>query len=164
MENKYNLLNKKFNNIEVKTNIININSVLIDNKDPGSSEVLRDDDKSSGDNERPIYEEEQQIIDEFKLRVINQDKELIKLKYGVDKLKDMAKDIGDQIKGTGLQIHNTTPKAVVIVDSVKSKTEMVNDLIKEIRKPSKICCDIALIILLFGLISILISIIRGKFF
>lgn len=168
IEKKFYLLNIKFNNIEVKTNIMNENPLMIDTKEkePGSSEILRngEDNNSSEENERPIYEEELKIIDEFKLSVIKQDKELNKLKLGVDKLKDMAIEIGEQIKGTGLQINNTTPKAVIIVDNVKSKTEMVNDLIKEIRKPSKICCDICLIILLFGLICVLISIIRRKFF
>ena len=125
-------------------------------KEPGSSEKVREPKESS----RELYSEEKEIIDEFEMRIQRQNKNLENLADQVRQLKISAEDIGAQIKGINIPIKKIIPKTVIIIDDVKTKKNSVNDLIKEIRKPSKICCDLFLLFILLGLISVLISIIR----
>ena len=165
LKKNYALLYNKYYNIEIKTMKIKGKPSLIsdNNSDPGSKDCLPKNDNNSNENERPIYDIEQEIIDEFKLRVQKQDKKIDDLGNLVSSLKLQAKEIGEMIKGSNIQIKKIIPEAVVIISNVEKKTNNVNDLIKEIKKHN-LCCDIILFLLLIGLICVLISIIRHKYF
>ena len=156
------LKEEKFEKIHIKNNLLNSYLINSENKEPGSKDNLRSNNNS--DEDRSLYDIEKEFIDEFKLGTIQIDKKVDELGRLVPKLKIAAEEIGKIIKGNNIQITKITPKAVKIIDEVKSKTEMVNDYIKEIRKPFNFCCDIILIIILLGLICVLISIIKHKFF
>ena len=160
LNEKYKFLGEKFGTIVVKKDILNINSLISQNKDPGSSDKIRRNDMDESD--RELYDIEKDMIDEFNLEVIKIDKKIDELGHIIPSLKIAAEEIGKQIRG--IQITKIIPKAVFITKEVKSKTEMVNDYIKEIRKPCNFCCDIILLLILLGLICILISIIRQKYF
>ena len=114
------------------------------------------------ESDRELYDIEQDMIDEFNLEVIKINQKVDELGNIIPKLKISAEEIGKQIRG--MPIKKIIPKAVFITKEVKSKTEMVNDYIKEIKKPCNFCCDLILLLILLGLICILISIIRQKYF
>ena len=165
LKERYKVLKKdKFETIHIKNDILNNFNELINKKeDPGSSSnILRNDINS--EEERSLYDEEKKIIDEFKLESVKVDTKVDELGRVVAQLKIEALEIRDQLKGSNVQITKIIPKAVIITEDVKSKTEMVNDYIKEIRKPFNFCCDIILILILLGLICVLISIIKHKYF
>lgn len=132
-------------------------------KDPGSSDYLRDN-NNSGEDDRSLYDIEEKIIDEFKIGTLKIDTKIDELGHEVPKLKMAAKEIGDIIKGNNVQITKIIPKAVKIINETESKTEMVNDLIKKLRKPCNLICDLILTLILLGLICVLVSIIRHKYF
>ena len=157
---KHKSLEEKFGRIVIKKDIINVNSLINQSRDPGSSENIRRNDHDESD--RELYDIEQEMIDEFNIEVIKIDKKIDELGNAVTVLKLEAEKIGNQIRG--MPITKIIPKAVFITKEVKSKTEMVNDYIKEIKKPCNFCCDLILILILLGLICILISIIRHKYF
>ena len=134
-----------------------------DKKDPGSNDLINNESCENGEEgtERSIIE--QGIIDEFNIRKIEQNVKIDELGNKISDLKILAEDINNQIKGINVKVTKVIPEMVIVVNNVKSKNEMVTDLIKQIRKPSKFCCDIVLILILLGLICVLISIIRHKY-
>ena len=135
-----------------------------DKKDPGSVDVLREDvNNISQESERPIYAEEEVIIGEFKMRVEKQNVMIDDLQNAVTGLKAQVKEIGDQIKGINIPVKKIIPKAVIVINNIESKNKRLTDLIKKIRSPCDLFCDILLIVILFGLICILISIIKHKY-
>ena len=165
----YELLNNKFNNIEVKPEkkAMSLEEFMKSNdkKDPGSVDILRgNDNHTSEESERPIYAEEEVIIGEFKMRVEKQNTMIDDLQNAVSGLKAQAQEIGDQIKGINIPIKKLIPKAVIIINNVESKNNRLTDIIKKIRSPCDLFSDIFLIFILFGLICVLISIIKHKYF
>ena len=169
LRNKYNFLNQKYNNIEINTNkeqkAMSLSTFLqqTDKKDPGSNDLINNESSENGEEgtERSIIE--QGIIDEFNIRKLEQNVKIDELGNKISDLKILAEDINNQIKGINVKVTKVIPEMVIVVNNVKSKNEMVTDLIKQIRKPSKFCCDIVLILILLGLICALISIIRHKY-
>lgn len=164
----YELLYNKYNNIEIKPKkkIISLEEFMKSNdkKDPGSVDVLREDvNNISQESERPIYAEEEVIIGEFKMRVEKQNVMIDDLQNAVTGLKAQAKEIGDQIKGINIPVKKIIPKAVIVINNIESKNKRLTDLIKKIRSPCDLFCDILLIVILFGLICVLISIIKHKY-
>lgn len=123
LNKKYKLLCDKYNNIEIKTNnnnkIKSLNSFLVDKSDPGSNDSLPRGESESNENERSIYDIEEKIIEEFKLRVKKQNTKIDELGNLVSELKIHAKEIGEQIKGSNITIKKIIPKAVVIIDNVE---------------------------------------------
>ena len=158
LEKRYTFLKDDFQTIHIKKDMLDINSYLNQSKDPGSSDIIR----SNHESDRPLSDVEKKIIDEFEIESIKIDTKIDELGHAISTLKIAAVEVGEAIKGT--QITKIIPKAVLVTNEVKSKTEMVNDLIKEIRKPCNFFCDLILILILLGLICILISIIRHKYF
>ena len=165
LNDKYELLFNRYKNIHIKrkSNIENDSNNLIkgNNIELGSNDIMRSVD--SEENGKPITEEELEILKHFNMRIEKQDDLLKNLRMKVKNLKEKGKEIGEQIKGFNIPVKKITPKCVIVINDVKSKTEMVNDVIKKIRDPSKMLCDIILIMVLLGLICVLVSIIRKKY-
>ena len=149
-----------YNNNKIKS----LNSFLVDKSDPGSNDSLPRGENESNEKERSIYDIEEKIIEEFKLRVKKQNTKIDELGNLISELKIHAKEIGEQIKGSNITIKKIIPKAVVIIDNVEKKKDYVTDLVKKLRNKYNICCDIILFLILLGLICFLLSIIRHKYF
>ena len=171
LEKQINFLDGKYNNIEIKeenifdNNIPKISDLLESDSNLGSNDKLGPNiiDKSEND-DRPIYEEEEKIIDEFKIRVMKQDEQIDKIRFQVGILKCQALEIQQLLKGMNIPNKKSESKMITTIENVKKSTERVNEFIKELRSPSRFCCDIILILILMGLICVLISIIRHKYF
>ena len=79
-------------------------------------------------------------------------------------LKMLANQIGDQINGSNKTITKIIPKAVIVIDDIENKTNEAKEVVKKLRNPCRKIFDITLLMILLGLICVLISIIRHKYF
>ena len=79
-------------------------------------------------------------------------------------LKMLANQIGDQIIGSNKTITKIIPKAVIVIDDIENKTNETKEVVKKLRNPCRKIFDITLLMILLGLICVLISIIRHKYF
>ena len=76
----------------------------------------------------------------------------------------MAQEIGNQINGPNKTITKLIPKAVIVIDDIENKTNETKEVVKKLRNPCRKIFDITLLMILLGLICVLISIIRHKYF
>ena len=113
-------------------------------------------------NERDIYEEEENKIDEWNKRIKQQDEQLDEIHEGVGKLKKEAGTAGEGINKIGTKVKNLNEHTDKTQKSVKSQNERLKELVL-IRSADKLCCDIILILILIGLICTLYSVIKHKF-
>ena len=155
---KIQILEKKFNGEEVEDEY---------NENKESIQQLEDflNKNISNDNseQREMYEEEKNKMDDWKIRVKNQDEKLDEIRKGLNEIKNEAKKTREAIKDIGKKEGKIRRHMDKTEQKVLTQNERVKELITKIRSSDKICCDIILIILLCGLICVLYSIIKHKF-
>ena len=159
LKEKIKILQKKYKGEIVDESEIKENESAIENLD----DFLKRSKFNENSEQRELFEEEKNKIEEFDRRKKQQDEQLDEIHKGIIQIKNEAinagnaiDEIGKKIKKEDQHIENTRKK-------VKTQNERVKDLVNKIRSSDKICCDIVLILILCGLICVLYSIIKHKF-
>ena len=158
MQKKYQILRSKLDGIEVEEKEIKENKTqmeqleIILNKEGGNEQ------------EREIYEEEQNKIDEWKKEIKEQDEGLKVVGQYVNELKGEVANASEAIDGVHQKVKKVDKHTDKITISVESQNKKLKDLLEKIRGSDKICVDILLFLVLLGLAAVLYSILKNKFF
>ena len=112
---------------------------------------------------RELYKEEKDKIDEWKGIVKKQDEKMEEIREGVMRIKEEALKAGDAIKDIGKRDKILDGHMTETGNNIQTQNERVKELLNKIRSSNKICVYITLILILFGLISVLYSIIKHKY-
>ena len=158
MQKKYQILRSKLDGIEVEEKEIKENKTqmeqleIILNKEGGNEQ------------EREIYEEEQNKIDEWKKEIKEQDEGLKVVGQYVNELKGEVANASEAIDGVHKKVKKVDKHTDKITISVESQNKKLKDLLEKIRGSDKICVDILLFLVLLGLAAVLYSILKNKFF
>ena len=158
MQKKYQILRSKLDGIEVEEKEIKENKTqmeqleIILNKEGGNEQ------------EREIYEEEQNKIDEWKKEIKEQDEGLKVVGQYVNELKGEVANASEAIDGVHKKVQKVDKHTDKITISVESQNKKLKDLLEKIRGSDKICVDILLFLVLLGLAAVLYSILKNKFF
>ena len=171
----------KYKNVENKKEILkllNQRYKLLKNKLDGVPEVEEEiednrtnleklDDilnkKNQNYQERELYDEEKDKIEEWKKEEEEQNKDLEEIHDGVKTLKKEVKLAGEGIKKVHEKVKKTTKKTEKIQTKIETQNRKLKELLNKIRTTDKICVDIILFIILLGLICVLYSIIKRRF-
>ena len=113
--------------------------------------------------ERELYVEEKEKIEEWKKEEEEQNKDLDEILCSIKILKEEAKKTGEGIQLLGEKVDDAGKIGGKVIIKIETQNMKLKKLINEIRSNDKICFDIILIIIIFGLICILYSIIKRKF-
>ena len=168
---------KKFKDIEAKSKKLNILKTKLEDNDYDPDEYSYNENqiqtlenflsskqmKNEDINEREIYEEEENKIDEWKNRVKVQDEQLDEIHKNVGELKLEAKRTRVGINTIGKKVKKVDKHTGKTFKAVDSQNERLKQLLNKIRSGNKYCCDIILILILIGLICTLYSVIKHKF-
>lgn len=153
-------LKSKFNGEDVEQEEIEKNNKEIQNLEEF---LKKSQDYENSTQDRELYEEENDKINEWDRRKNIQNKKLQQISKGIKQLKhegEMARiginEIGKRTKKSGKKIDVTQQK-------ILTQNERVKELLNKLRSSDKICCDILLILILLGLICVLYSIIKHKY-
>ena len=112
---------------------------------------------------RDLFQEEKDKIEEWKGRVKKQDEKLEKIRWALIQIKGEAEKAGEAIKNIRKRTKTTDVHMTHTVEKAKTQNERVKELVNKMRSSDKICVDITLILILFGLICVLYSIIKHKY-
>jgi chromosome segregation ATPase len=158
LDKRYNLLKKKLDGDSEVEEKINDNRIISEQL----NDILK---KKNNENykERELYVEEKEKIEEWKKEEEEQNKDLDEILLSIRKLKGEAQKTTEGIKLLGEGVNNAGKNAGVVETKIETQNMKLKKLIKQIRSNDKICFDIILIIIIFGLICILYSIIKRKF-
>ena len=158
LNKRYNLLKKKLDgDSEVEEKINDNRTVLVQLND-----ILK---KKNNEKykERELYDEEKEKIEEWKKEEEEQNKDLDEILCSIKILKEEAKKTGEGIQLLGEKVDDAGKIGGKVIIKIETQNMKLKKLINEIRSNDKICFDIILIIIIFGLICILYSIIKRKF-
>ena len=158
LDKRYNLLKKKLDgDSEVEEKINDNRTVLVQLND-----ILK---KKNNEKykERELYVEEKEKIEEWKKEEEEQNKDLDEILCSIKILKEEAKKTGEGIQLLGEKVDDAGKIGGKVIIKIETQNMKLKKLINEIRSNDKICFDIILIIIIFGLICILYSIIKRKF-
>ncbi len=159
LKEKINILEKKYKGEDVDESEVKNNESMIQSLD----DFLKKSKINENPEQRELFEEERNKIEEYDRRRKEQDEQLDEIHKEIKQIKNEAinagnaiNEIGKKIKINEIHIDDTTKK-------VKTQNERVKEIVNKIRSSDKICCDIVLILILCGLICVLYSIIKRKF-
>ena len=159
LKEKINILEKKYKGEDVDESEVKNNESMIQSLD----DFLKNSKINENPEQRELFEEERNKIEEYDRRRREQDEQLDEIHKEIKQIKNEAinagnaiNEIGKKIKINEIHIDDTTKK-------VKTQNERVKEIVNKIRSSDKICCDIVLILILCGLICVLYSIIKRKF-
>ena len=159
LKEKINILEKKYKGEDVDESEVKNNESMIQSLD----DFLKKSKINENPEQRELFEEEKNKIEEYDRRRREQDEQLDEIHKEIKQIKNEAinagnaiNEIGKKIKINEIHIDDTTKK-------VKTQNERVKEIVNKIRSSDKICCDIVLILILCGLICVLYSIIKRKF-
>ena len=162
-EKMYKLLDERFRLIKDAENGVAVKEEIKNNKQQIAhlEEVLKERQDVP---EREIDEGEKEKIQEWKSRVKQQDAYLDAIEEDViaigredKKAEGTIDDIGRNVQKVSKHVDKTTSE-------VKSKNEQLKDVLDKIRSGDKCCVTLIMILILFGLIVVLYSIIKKKWF
>lgn len=164
-EKIYNLLKEKIEILQKKFNGEKVEDELQENNEniQQLEDFLQKSNFNNNSEQRDLYDEEANKINEWNVRRKNQDEKLDEINHGLKILKEEAIKAGEGIKDVGIKVKGVSGHVDGTTKKIKTQNERVKELITKIRSSDKICCDIILIILLCGLICVLYSIIKHKF-
>jgi structural maintenance of chromosome 2 len=168
VENKkeiYRLLNQRYNLLKGKLDgVPEVEGEIEDNRTnlEKFDELLQ---KKNNENyqERELYDEEINKMEEWKKEVNKQNKDLDEIHDGVKDLKGEIKTAGEGIKAVGEKVKKTTKKTDEIQKKIETQNMKLKKLLKKIRSGDKICVDLILFFIIIGLVCVLYSIIKHKF-
>ena len=157
MKERYQLLRNKLDGVSIEDERFEKNKTNLEQLD-----IIMENNKKNNYEEREIYEEEQNAINEFKKRVKEEDNDLEEIKIGIKEMKNEARKVGENINRVGQKIDGTYGRMEKTDTQIKSQNERLKELLDKFRKSDKICCDLILIFILIGLIMVLYRIIKKK--
>ena len=149
MNEKFNFLCSKFDGIEITESQIKENQNSIDQLD----NILEK--QTSINSEEPLSDEAKEKMAEWKKEQEEQDKGLDQIRDGLKILKNEIKTANENISSTNKVVKKLTKHTDQTHGRVHNANTKVKDLISKIRSSDKICVDIALILILIGLICAL---------
>ena len=159
MQQKYQILRSKLDGIEVEEKEIQENKTQME-----QLETILKKNEGGNEPEREIYEEEQNKIDEWKREVQEQDEGLNVVGNLVKNLKHEVKNASGDIDDVHNKVKKVDKHADKTTTSVETQNKKLKDLLEKIRGSDKICVDILLFLVLLGLVAVLYSILKNKFF
>ena len=158
LKEKVEILEKKYNgedvNIELQENDQNIEKL---------EDFLKKSKFNDSTEQRQLFEEEKNKMEEWKIRRKGQDEKLDEIQYGLKNLKIEAQKAGQGIKDVGIRVEQNRRHIGKTMEKLQTQNERLKDFIVKVRSSDKICCDIILVLILLGLICVLYSIIKHKF-
>lgn len=160
LKDKIKILKNKYSGEEIDEEEVVDNRTALEQLE----QKLKEKQEQGGDSEgRELYEEEKEKVEQWKSQV-NEQNEML------DELGNVVRELGHEARMAGEaneEINRKTKKLGKNIDKtqnkVKTQNERLTDLVNKIRSSDKICCDIVLILILFGLICVLYSVIKHKF-
>ena len=158
LKKKIKILEKKYNGEDVEDELNNNEQSIQKLEDFLKQTLIKENSE-----QRELYEEEKNKMDEWDEREKKQDEQMEEIRGGLKRLKNEAEKAGEAIKETGKRIKQTGIKIDGTTVKVKSQNERVKELVNKIRSSDKICVDLVLILILFGLVCVLYSIIKHKY-
>ena len=157
MDEKFNFLRNKFNGLEIDDQKIEDNR----NNMEKLEELLKNREENK-EEEREMYEEEKEQIDEWNKRVAEQDKDLEDVGKAVKQLKNEVHLANENISNTHQKIKKLTKHTDKTTQKIVSQNKKLKDLLNKIRSTDKFCVDVALFLILIGLVGVLYKIIKSK--
>ena len=158
MKERNELLRNKLNGVSIEEKKYEGNKNIIEAFD----DLMEKYNKAENVEQREIYEEEQNKINEWNEKIEQQNEDLNDILIGIRNIKKEAEIANEKINTIGAHVNGLTTKVDVTSKKVKTQNERLKDLLNKIRKSDKICCDIILILILIGLIMVLYRIIKKK--
>ena len=158
MKERNELLRNKLNGVSIEEKKYEGNKNIIEAFD----DLMEKYNKAENVEQREIYEEEQNKINEWNEKIEQQNEGLNEIEILIRKIKKEAENACKKIKNIGAYVEETTIKVDDTNINTITKTKRIKDLINKVRKSDKICCDIILILILIGLIMVLYRIIKKK--
>ena len=158
MKERNELLRNKLNGVSIEEKKYEGNKNIIEAFD----DLMEKYNKAENVEQREIYEEEQNKINEWNEKIEQQNEGLNEIEILIRKIKKEAENACKKIKNIGAYVEETTIKVDGTNINTITKTKRIKDLINKVRKSDKICCDIILILILIGLIMVLYRIIKKK--
>ena len=158
MKERNELLRNKLNGVSIEEKKYEGNKNIIEAFD----DLMEKYNKAENVEQREIYEEEQNKINEWNEKIEQQNEGLNEIEILIRKIKKEAENACKKIKNIEAYVEETTIKVDGTNINTITKTKRIKDLINKIRKSDKICCDIILILILIGLIMVLYRIIKKK--
>ena len=157
MDEKFNFLRNKFNGLEIDDQKIEDNR----NNMEKLEELLKNREENK-EEEREMYEEEKEQIDEWNKRVAEQDKDLEDVGKAVKQLKNEVHLANENISKTHQKIKKLTKHTNKTTEKIVSQNKKLKDLLNKLRSADKFCVDVALFLILIGLVGVLYKIIKSK--
>lgn len=158
MKERNELLRNKLNGVSIEEKKYEGNKNIIEAFD----DLMEKYNKAENEEQREIYEEEQNKINEWNAKIEQQNEDLNEIEIILRNIKKEAEIANEKIKNIGTHVNGLTIKVEGTSKKVKTQNERLKDLLNKIRKSDKICCDIILILILIGLIMVLYRIIKKK--
>ena len=158
MKERNELLRNKLNGVSIEEKKYEGNKNIIEAFD----DLMEKYNKAENEEQREIYEEEQNKINEWNAKIEQQNEDLNDILIGIRNIKKEAEIANEKINTIGAHVNGLTTKVEGTSKKVKTQNERLKDLLNKIRKSDKICCDIILILILIGLIMVLYCIIKKK--
>ena len=158
MKERNELLRNKLNGVSIEEKKYEGNKNIIEAFD----DLMEKYNKAENVEQREIYEEEQNKINEWNAKIEQQNEDLNEIEIILRNIKKEAEIANEKINTIGAHVNGLTTKVEGTSKKVKTQNERLKDLLNKIRKSDKICCDIILILILIGLIMVLYRIIKKK--
>ena len=160
LKKKMQLLRYRYDGMEVKDEEIEENKTALEKLENILDQRKNQENKN---NDRELYDEEIEKMNDWKERVKKQDEQLDEVHEGVKALKYELKQAGEGIDEINRKVKKTSKKMDKTHKKVTTQTQKLKDLAFILRSSDKLCCDIILIMILLGLIGVLVSVIKQKY-
>lgn len=161
MNERFSLIKNTLDGLEMPTKELKDNRTNIEKLDA----LLKErQENPEGYVERDLYDEEKQKMEEWDEKVRNQDDQLDEVKNVVKELRVEVKNAGNKIKEIGKKTNKVSQHADKSMAQLQTQNMKLKKLLEKLRSSSKICVDIILFLILIGLVAVLYSIIKNKWF
>jgi hypothetical protein len=140
---------------EIKTNMDKLQKL---------DEILMERHRDEPTDNRELYQEEKDKMNEWRGKVDNQDKRLDHIGIGIKELAVKSRKIGEQTDQMGKVIKDVQNDATKVQQHLETTNAKLKKLLNNLRSGDKICIDIILILICLGLIAVLYNLIQTKFF
>ena len=157
MKERNQLLKNKLDGISVEKERIENNKTNLEKLD-----IILEKNKNKNYEQREIYEEEQNAINDWEDKKREQDNQLEDIRIGIIEMKNEARKVGENIKKVGDNLDPLKNQMHKTDNHIKTQNVRLKELLNKFRKSDKICCDLILVLILIGLIMVLYRIIKKK--
>ena len=157
MKERNQLLKNKLDGISVEKERIENNKTNLEKLD-----IILEKNKNQNYEQREIYEEEQNAINDWEDKKREQDNQLEDIRIGIIEMKNEARKVGENIKKVDDKLDPLKNQMHKTDNHIKTQNVRLKELLNKFRKSDKICCDLILVLILIGLIMVLYRIIKKK--